>query len=67
MKSMQNRRESLGVTQQAMADKLGVDRSTVCKWEADGTYPRPKFLPAIANYLNCTIDDLYREESAKEA
>lgn len=67
MKSIQAKREALGATQQAMADALGVDRSTVAKWEADGTYPRPRFLPMIAAFLGCTIDDLYADEPEKEA
>ena len=62
MKSIQAKREALGATQQAMASALGVDRSTGTKWEADGTYPRPRFLPMIAAFLGCTIDDLYADE-----
>ena len=60
MKSIQAKREALGATQQAMADALGVDRSTVTKWEANGTYPRPRF-------LRCTIDDLYADEPSQAA
>ena len=67
MKSIQAKREALGATQQAMADALGVDRSTVTKWEADGTYPRPRFLPMIAAFLGCTIDDLYADEPPQAA
>ena len=52
---------------QAMADALGVDRRTVPKWEADGTYPRPRFLPMIAAFLGCTIDDLYADEPPQAA
>ena len=50
-----------------MADALGVDRSTVTKWEAEGTYPRPRFFPKIAAFLGCTIDELYADEPEKEA
>ena len=62
MKSIQTKREAIGATPQAMADALGVDRSTVTKWEAEGTYPRPRFLPKIAAFLGCTIDELYETE-----
>lgn len=62
MKTIQTKREALNVTQQAMADAMGVDRSTVTKWEADGTYPRPRFLPMIANFLGCSIDELFAGE-----
>lgn len=67
MKSIQTKREAIGATQQAMADALGVDRSTVTKWEAEGTYPRPRFFPKIAAFLGCTIDELYADEPEKEA
>ena len=55
-------RETKGITQQAMAAELNVDRSTVAKWELVGTYPRPRFLPMIARLLDCTIDELYDEK-----
>ena len=55
-------RESKDITQQAMAQMLNVDRSTVAKWELAGTYPRPKFFPMIARLLGCTIDELYDEK-----
>lgn len=66
MKSIQTKREAIGATQQAMASALGVDRSTVAKWEAAGTYPHPRFLPMIAAFLGCTIDDLYSDENKRE-
>ncbi len=59
MKTIRERREAICATQQEMAEALRVDRSTVGKWEAPGTYPRPKFLKAIATYLGCTIDELF--------
>ena len=55
-------RESKGITQQAMAETLNVDRSTVAKWELVGKYPRPKYFPMIAQLLGCTIDELYDEK-----
>ena len=67
MKSIRIKREALGATQQAMADALGVERSTVGKWEQPRAYPRPRYLLEIAKFLECTIDDLYHEESTKEA
>ena len=66
MKTIRKRREALGVTQQEMADSLGVERSTVGKWESPGNYPRPKFFKAIAAYLGCTIDELFEGESLHE-
>ena len=62
MQIIRSKREAIGVTQQAMATALGVDRSTVTKWEAAGTYPRSSLFPKIADFLGCTIDELYAED-----
>nr|WP_297175153.1 helix-turn-helix transcriptional regulator [uncultured Agathobaculum sp.] len=66
-KAIQAKREAIGATQQAMADSLGVDRSTVAKWEVEGAYPRPRLLPLIASFLGCTVDDLYADEPTQIA
>lgn len=52
-------RESKGVSQDALAKALGIDRSTVAKWETNGIYPRGDKLPEIADFLGCSIDALY--------
>lgn len=65
MQTIRAKREAIGVTQQAMATALGVDRSTVTKWEAAGTYPRSSLFPKIADFLGCTIDELYGRTSRR--
>ena len=67
MKSIQAKREASGASQQERAEALGIGRRTVTKWEAAGTYPRPRFLPKIAAFLGCTIDERYVDEPEKEA
>lgn len=62
MKSIKCRRAALGITQVQMAARFGVSQSTIVLWESDGSYPRPRFLPAIAEYLHCTVDDLFAAE-----
>lgn len=44
--------------QQDVASKLGVDRSTVAKWEAGEAMPRVDKLKDIAELYGCTIDEL---------
>lgn len=52
-------RERAKLTQRELADVLGVERSTVAKWESGAAYPRASQLPALAKALSCTIDELY--------
>ncbi len=51
-------REKCEMSQQDLAERLGVDQSTVCLWETGKTQPRAKLLPKIAKLFNCTVDEL---------
>ena len=53
------RRRAAGLTQQAVADALGVERATVGMWETGATWPSARVLPALADLLCCSIDELY--------
>ena len=53
-----------GMTQEELAKKMEVERSTVAKWETGVAFPPGNKLPKLAEVLGCTIDDLYRKESA---
>ena len=62
MEAIKRLRESRGISQDVLARGLGVDRSTVAKWETNGIYPRGDKLPEIADFFGCTIDALYGRE-----
>ena len=51
-------RKSKGITQEQLADAVGVSGQAVSKWEISGL-PDPSLLPAIADYLDVTIDELF--------
>lgn len=51
-------RRSRDLTQEALADALGVSAQSVSKWECAYGYPDITQLPAIANYFGVTIDKL---------
>lgn len=54
-------RKKCGMKQEDLAKELGVDRSSVAKWETGKAMPRAKMLRKIAKVLNCTLDDLLME------
>ena len=59
-----------GRKQEELATVLGVSPQAVSRWEANGGYPDIELLPAIANYFNISIDELFgysrdREEKLK--
>ena len=55
-------REKAGLTQQDLANELGVGQSTVAMWETQKSLPRTDKLPALAKILGCKIDELLKKE-----
>ena len=60
MNGFQKLREKAGFTQEDLAKKLKVDRTTVAKWESGSSFPRTSLLKPISEFLNCTFDDLLK-------
>lgn len=58
-------RRERGMTQEAMAQKLGITNQAVSKWESDQCCPDIMQLPALADLLGITLDELFgRPQSA---
>ena len=55
------RRKAVGMSQQELADKIGVSRSAVAMWESGASAPRAGMLPALADALWCSVDELLRD------
>lgn len=53
-------RQHYGVTQEGLAEKLGVSRQTISKWEAGTNYPEMDKLLALCDLFNTNLDDLLR-------
>lgn len=51
-------RQEKRLTQQELADLLGVSNKTVSRWESDGGYPDVTMLVPLARALGVTADDL---------
>lgn len=52
-----------GLTQEQVAEILGVGSQTVSRWECNTTYPDVMLLPEIAKLYCVTVDDLFKSES----
>ena len=59
-------REAMGLTRIQVADRLGVTKVAVRKWEVGLTMPNADKLPALADLLGCSIDALYGRDRPEE-
>lgn len=55
-------RKAAGMTQQDVADRLGVSNKTVSKWESGGGFPDIAILPALAELYGVSADELLAGE-----
>ena len=71
--NIRNYRKKNDLTQEALADRLGVTYQSISRWENGTTYPDLELIPAIAEVLAVTVDELFgmpqleKEKRAKEA
>lgn len=56
--NIRNFRKKNDLTQEAFADRLGVTYQSVSRWENGATYPDLELIPAIAEILAVTVDEL---------
>ncbi len=56
--NLYNARRKSGLSQQAVAEKLGVSRQTISKWETDETLPDICQSKKLADLYRCTLDEL---------
>lgn len=56
--NLKKQRKLRELTQEQLADILGVSFQSVSKWERNEGYPDIETLPTIANYFGITVDEL---------
>lgn len=56
--SLAQARKKAGLTQEAVAEKLGVSRQTISKWETDETLPDIRQSKKLASLYHMTLDEL---------
>ncbi len=64
--NIQKYRKKCGLTQEELANKLGVTFQAVSKWENAKTAPDILFLPTMADLFGCYIDELFSREIKTE-
>ncbi len=59
-------RRAADMTQEQLADKLGVAYQSVSRWENGTTYPDMELLPALSSIFGVTVDELLGCEESKK-
>ena len=67
MNKIRSRREAAGMSQSELARHLGLDSSTVNKWESGASLPRLGNLIAMASILRCSVNDLLDNTPQEDA
>lgn len=62
------KRKAKGITQEQLADYIGVSKASVSKWESGLSFPDILLLPELATYFNISVDELlgYSPQLTKE-
>lgn len=59
-------RKQLGITQEALANRLEVSNQAVSKWESDQCCPDVMLLPRLADIFGISLDELFGRERKME-
>lgn len=62
------KRREKGMTQEELAEFMGVSKASVSKWETGQSFPDIALLPKLASFFNISIDELmdFRPEMTQE-
>ena len=55
---LQIQRKQNNLSQEQLAEKMGVSRQSISKWESGSTYPDMEKIIELTKILNCTLEDL---------
>ncbi|MDF2821388.1 MAG: family transcriptional regulator [Clostridiales bacterium] len=53
-----NKRREKGITQDVLANYIGVSKAAISNWETAQNYPDITLLPILAAYFNISLDEL---------
>ena len=55
------------MTQEMLAEQIGVSRQTISKWESNTAVPEIDKAIELCGIFNCSLDNLFREEMDKRS
>ena len=64
--NLQKLRKEQGISQEQLAEKLGVTRQSVSKWESGASYPEMDKIVALCNMFHCDLDVLINKDVMEE-
>jgi transcriptional regulator with XRE-family HTH domain len=66
-KKLKELREAAGMTQQELAEKIGMKRASVAAYEASGQEPKYDILQKLAGVFSCSTDYLLGRSNIRDA
>ena len=60
MDNIREARKAQGLTQEQLAELIGVTQGTVAQWENGLTHPSFEKIPKVANALGITVEELLK-------
>ena len=64
--NLQKLRKEKGISQEQLAEQLGVTRQSVSKWESGNSYPEMDKIVAMCNLFHCDMDVLINKDITEE-
>ncbi len=66
-KHIRSRRRQLGLTQEQLAEMIGVGHQALSRIEQGKMAPKMDRLPSLAQSLQCTVADLFRQQDGQDS
>lgn len=60
--NIQNLRKSKNLSQEELAEQVGVSRQSISKWECDESYPEWNKIPILCKIFHCNLENLVSDE-----
>lgn len=64
--NLQKLRKEKNISQEQLAEKLGVTRQSVSKWESGTSYPEMDKIVTLCKIFNCDIDTIINKDVMEE-